>query len=131
MPQRGGLVIGDHVEIGANTTIDKGTIGPTIIGKGTKIDNLVQIAHNCKIGKNCLIAASGAIGGSSILDDNVTLAGFVAVGDHVHIGENVVVGGRAGVIKDVPANSIVSGFPAQDHRKELRFWAKLRRLVRS
>ena len=129
IPQIGTVIIEDDVEIGANSTVDRATIGTTRIGAGSKIDNLVQIAHNCQIGKRCLIAAHCAIGGSAVLDDDVTIAGFVAVSDHIHIGKGSMVGGRACVIGDIGANEMVSGFPARNHREEMKFWAKLRRMA--
>ncbi|MFH1428316.1 MAG: UDP-3-O-(3-hydroxymyristoyl)glucosamine N-acyltransferase [Candidatus Margulisiibacteriota bacterium] len=130
IPQIGSVIIEDYVEIGANSTIDRGTIGATIIGAGTKIDNLVQIAHNCKIGKNCLIAAQSAVAGSSELANGVTMGGQSGVIDHVKIEDNVIIAGRAGVTKDTPSNTIVSGFPAREHSEEMKFWAKLKRLTK-
>jgi len=118
------------VEIGANATVDRATLGATIIGAETKIDNLVQIAHNCKIGQRCLIAAGCAIGGSSQLGQDVTVGGFVAISDHVSVGDKAVIAGRSGVVKAVPSGVVVSGFPARDHQEEMKFWAKLRRLVK-
>jgi len=131
IPQLGKVIIENNVEIGANTTVDRATIGATIIGSYTKIDNQVQISHNCKIGSNCIIAASCAIAGSSIVGDNVTMGGCVAISDHVEIGNNVVIAGRSGVTKNIPSDTIVSGFPARDHKKELHFWSKLRQFVKT
>lgn len=116
----GNVEIGDDVEIGANSTIDRAKTGSTIIGSGTKIDNLVHIAHNCKIGKNCVIIALVGIAGSVTIGDNVTLAGQAGVKDHVTIGDGCVVAARAGVVGDLSAGSMVSGFPARDHRLEKR-----------
>ncbi len=120
IPQIGYVRIENNVEIGAGTTIDRGTTHATIIGEGTKIDNLVQIAHNVKIGKHCIIAASAAIAGSAVLKDHVTLAGQVGVGDHVTIEEGTIVAGRAGVTKNIKNEKIISGFPARPHDEEKR-----------
>lgn len=116
IPQVGGIIIDDDVEIGANVTIDRATIGNTTIGSGTKIDNLVQIAHNVRIGKNCIIIAQVAIGGSAEISDGVILAGQVAVRDHVKIGKGVMVGGQSGVGHDIPDGQMFSGTPAIPHR---------------
>ena len=115
--------IGEKVEIGANSTVDKAKTGATIIGSGTKIDNLVHIAHNVKIGKNCLIVALTGISGSVEIGDNVTLAGQSGVKDHVRIEDGSIVAARSGVIGNIPKGSIVSGFPARDHQKEKRIEA--------
>jgi UDP-3-O-[3-hydroxymyristoyl] glucosamine N-acyltransferase len=128
IPHAGSVVVEDDVEIGANTTVDRGTLGETRIGCGTKIDNLVQIAHNVRIGANVLIAALVGVSGSVTIGDGVVLAGQVGVGDHQTIGAGAVVFGRAGVTKDVPAKATVSGFPARSHRQELEFLAAARRL---
>ncbi|PIZ17236.1 UDP-3-O-(3-hydroxymyristoyl)glucosamine N-acyltransferase [Candidatus Desantisbacteria bacterium CG_4_10_14_0_8_um_filter_48_22] len=128
VPQIGRVVIEDDVEIGANVTVDRATLGETIIKKGTKIDNLVQIAHNVVIGENCAIVAQVGISGSVELRDNVTLAGQVGVSGHLTIGENSVVAGKSGVTKNIPPNSYVSGFPAQPHKEELKIKASLQRL---
>ncbi|MFA5928020.1 MAG: UDP-3-O-(3-hydroxymyristoyl)glucosamine N-acyltransferase [Candidatus Margulisiibacteriota bacterium] len=129
IPQIGRVVLGDNVEIGASSTVDRATMGETVIGSGTKIDDQVQIGHNTKIGKNCLIAASTAIAGSCVLENGVTTGGLVGIVDHMHIGENAIIAGRSMVTKDVPANTVVSGTPAQEHRAEMKFWARLRRMV--
>lgn len=113
IPQVGIVEIGDDVEIGANVTIDRARFGKTIIGSGTKIDNLVQIAHNVVIGKNCLIVAQVGIAGSTTLGNNVTIAGHAALTGHVTIGDGAIVAAGAGVGKSVPANAIVSGWPAR------------------
>ncbi len=128
IPQIGNVIIEDDVEIFANSCIARATMGSTIIKRGTKIDNLTHIAHNCKIGEDCAITALVAIAGSSELGNHVSIGGTVGVSDHVSIGENTVVMARSGVTKDIPANSVVSGFPAQDNRKELEQQAALRRL---
>jgi UDP-3-O-[3-hydroxymyristoyl] glucosamine N-acyltransferase len=120
IPQMGGVRIEDDVEIGANTTIDRGTLGNTVIGKGTKIDNLVQIAHNVEIGKDCIIVSQAGVSGSTVVGDHVTLAGQVGVAGHLKIGDHVMVGGQSGVTKDVPSGRIISGMPAIPHRNWLK-----------
>jgi len=127
MPQVGTVIIEDYVEIGANTTVDRGTLGPTVIGEGTKIDNLVHIAHNVRIGKNCLICGQTGISGSTIIGDNVTLGGQTGIGDHITVGDNTIVGARGGVISDLPPGSYVSGYPAGPHREKMKIEAAIRR----
>lgn len=112
----GQVSISDDVEIGANSTVDRGTLGPTVIGPRTKIDNLVQIGHNVRIGSDCLIAGQAAIGGSTVLGDRVTLAGNAALSDHIEIGDGATVGGLSGVSKNIPAREIWFGTPAMPHR---------------
>jgi len=128
VPQLGTVVIGDDVEIGANVTIDRGTIGETKIGQGTKIDNLVQIAHNVIVGENSIIIAQTGISGSTVLGKNVVLAGQAGVVGHLKIGDNVKVYAQSGVSKDVPANTCVMGSPAKLHTREKRIEASLRNL---
>jgi UDP-3-O-[3-hydroxymyristoyl] glucosamine N-acyltransferase len=130
-PQQGKLVIEDDVEIGANTTIDRGALGETRIGQGTKIDNLVQIGHNCKIGKNVVIASQVGISGSCVIEDGAILAGQVGLGDHVTIGKGVILGGQGGVYpgKTVTGEGeMFAGTPAEPVRDFLKTLAKLRRL---
>lgn len=119
-PHIGTVEIGDDVEIGANSTVDRAKTGATIIGKGTKIDNLVHIAHNVRIGANCVIVALSGVAGSVEIGEWVTLAAQTGVKDHVRIGDRCVVAARAGVIGDLPDGSVVSGFPARDHAAEKR-----------
>lgn len=128
IPQVGTVKIGNDVEIGANVTIDRGTLGETVIGEGTKIDNLVQIGHNVRIGRHCLLISQVGIAGSTMLGDYVTLAGQTGVAGHLQIGDQVIAAGKSGITKDVPAGLKISGFPAQDHRRELKQQAALRRL---
>jgi len=128
VPQLGTVVIGDDVEIGANVTIDRGTIGETEIKQGTKIDNLVQIAHNVVIGENSIIIAQTGISGSTKLGKNVILAGQAGLVGHLTIGDNVQVCAQSGVTKDVPANTCVMGTPAKIHTREKRIEASLRNL---
>lgn len=120
IPQRGGVTIGDDVEIGACSTIDRGTLNDTVIGSGTKIDNQVQIGHNVKIGRNCIICSMSGIAGSTELCDNVTISVQAGITDHVKIGSNVIIAGRSGVTNDVPDGAIISGFPARNHNDAKR-----------
>jgi UDP-3-O-[3-hydroxymyristoyl] glucosamine N-acyltransferase len=128
VPQLGRVLIQDRVEIGANSTVDRGALGDTIIGDGTKIDNLVQIGHNCKIGRHCLIAAMSGLSGSTIVEDGVLLGGGVGTSGHLTIGAGSVVHGRAAVTKDWPAGSKLAGAPAQDIRDFWRELATMRKL---
>ncbi|MFH1612320.1 MAG: UDP-3-O-(3-hydroxymyristoyl)glucosamine N-acyltransferase [bacterium] len=128
IPQIGKIIIEDNVEIGSNVSIDRATLDSTIIGKGTKIDNLVQIGHNVKIGENCIIAGMVGIAGSVKIGNNVILGGQAGISDHVEIGDNVIAGSRSGIIKNIPANTVVSGFPAREHRKVLKEKAYLNKL---
>lgn len=121
IPQLGSVEIEDDVEIGANVTIDRASLGTTRIGKGTKIDNLVQVAHNVTIGENSIIVAQVGIAGSATIGKNVVLAGQAGVRDHVIIGDNVKAGGQTGITKDVPPNSLIMGTPHQPFKE----WAKL------
>ncbi len=128
VPQLGRVLVQDRVEIGANSTVDRGALGDTIIGEGTKVDNLVQIGHNCKIGRNCLIAAMSGLSGSTIVEDGVLLGGGVGTSGHLTIGAGSVVHGRAAVTKDWPAGSKLAGAPAQDIRDFWRELATMRKL---
>ncbi len=128
IPQVGFVAIGDDVEIGANTTIDRGRFGKTRIDRGTKIDNLVQIGHNCVIGERCVICAGTGIAGSVIIGKNVTIAGQVGIAGHLTIGDGAVLGAQCGVAQDVPAGAVVLGAPAVDHRQFKRAHVALQRL---
>ena len=120
IPHIGTVRIGDNVEIGANSTIDRAKTGATVIESGTKIDNLVHIAHNVKIGMHCIIVAQSGIAGSVEIGNGVTLAAQSGIKDHVKIEDGATVAARGGVIGNIPAGSLVSGFPARDHGKEKR-----------
>jgi UDP-3-O-[3-hydroxymyristoyl] glucosamine N-acyltransferase len=128
IPQIGTVVVEDDVEIGANVTIDRARFEKTTIGKGTKIDNLVQIAHNVTTGQNCILVAQAGISGSTVLGNNVVLAGQAGVVGHITIGDNVMVGGQAGVTKSVPSNSSVWGLPAKPLARAKRVNAAMQRL---
>lgn len=128
IPQTGKVKIEDEVEIGANVTIDRATLGVTRIGKGTKIDNLAQIGHNVEIGENCIIIAQVGIGGSTKVGDDSVLAGQVGLTGHIKIGNRVVVGAQSGVTKDIPDDSVIFGYPAREIHKAKRIEAHLSRL---
>ncbi len=126
--QVGTVEIGDDVEIGANTTIDRARFGKTLIGEGTKIDNLVQIGHNCVIGKHCLIVALTGMSGSSRLGDYVTVAGQGGIAGHVSVGAKTILSGRSGVTRNLPGGQVYGGNPAQLLRDEMKMQAHVRRL---
>ena len=126
--QVGWVEISDEVEIGANTTVDRGAIGPTKIGRGTKIDNLVQIAHNVEIGENCIIVSQVGISGSTKLGNGVVLGGQVGLTGHIELGDGVQVGAQSGVSKSVPPGKTIFGYPARDLVQTMRIEASLVRL---
>ena len=128
IPHIGRCVIGDDVEIGANTTIDRGSIGDTVIGSGTRIDNLVQIGHNVRIGSLCLLMSQVGVAGSARIGNGVIIAGQAGIGGHVTIGDGARIAGQAGVFGDVPAGESWSGYPARPHREALRATAALFKL---
>lgn len=128
IPQIGGVDIGDDVEIGACSTVDRGTVGDTVVGSGTKMDDHVHVGHNSRLGKNCILVAMTGIGGSSVLEDNVVMAAKSGCRDHARVGQGAQVAALGGVVRDVPAGQMVSGFPARDHRDELKIQAATRRL---
>lgn len=127
VPHLGRVIIQDRVTIGANSTIDRAVFDDTIIGEGTKIDNLCHIAHNCIIGRGVLIAAFGGISGSTVIGDHATLGGRVGIGDHRTIGAGATLAGGAAVFQDVPPGEVWSGYPARPLRKWLREAAWLSR----
>jgi len=120
IPSIGSVIIGRNVEIGANTTIDRGTIENTIIGDNTKIDNLVMIGHNCRIGKGCMIVSQVGIAGSSVIGDRVVIAGQVGIADHINIGNDSILAAQAGVSKSFPEKSIVIGSPAVPRKEFIK-----------
>jgi UDP-3-O-[3-hydroxymyristoyl] glucosamine N-acyltransferase len=129
-PQLGKIVIEDDVEIGSNTTLDRGSLGSTVIGQGTKIDNLVQIAHNVRIGRHCIIVSQTGISGSTEVGDYVVMAGQVGVGERAHIEDRVIIGGQAGVLpgKIVRSGSVVWGTPSRPMSEFKKTIARLARL---
>lgn len=129
-PQQGGLVIEDDVEIGANSTIDRGALGETRIGAGTKIDNLVHIGHNCRLGRNVIVAAQTGISGSTVVEEGAILGGQVGIGEHALVGAGVILGGGAGVLSGKKLRGpgqVFWGRPAQPLKQYLRDLARLRR----
>ena len=128
VPQIGNVVIDDDVEIGANVTIDRGALGPTHIGAGTKVDNLVQIAHNVSTGENCLIVAQAGVAGSTKLGKSVTLAGQVGLAGHLRIGHNVTIAAQSGVMRDINDGEKWFGTPAQPDKKMKRQLLALKKL---
>jgi UDP-3-O-[3-hydroxymyristoyl] glucosamine N-acyltransferase len=127
VPQLGRVIVGDNVEIGAGTTIDRGGNGDTTIGEGTKIDNLVHIAHNVTIGRHCIIAGQCGLAGSVTLGDRVMLGGQVGIADHLMIGDGAMIGAKSGVVRNVPPGEKWFGYPALPGRGFLRAMAVLRK----
>lgn len=128
VPQRGGLRIGDEVDIGANVTIDRGSLGDTVIGDGTKIDNLVHVGHNVAIGRGAFVVAQVGIAGSTRVGDHAVLGGQAGITGHVSIGAGARIGAQSGVIGDVPDGVEYSGYPARPHRDQMRSHALFARL---
>ena len=127
----GNVVIGNAVEVGANSCIDRGKFSATILGDGCKIDNLVQIGHNSVLGKCCIIAGNSGLAGSVTLGDGVIIGGSASIKDHVTIHSGATVGGGSGVISDVEAGKTVIGYPACDSREKMKQWVALRKLGRN
>jgi UDP-3-O-[3-hydroxymyristoyl] glucosamine N-acyltransferase len=126
--QVGHVVIHDDVEIGANATIDRGALGPTVIGQGTKIDNLVHVAHNVVIGRHCLVMGQSGFAGSTCLGDYCVIASQSGIAGHLKLGNQSVVGAKSGVMRDVPDGETVLGIPAFPHRQTKRQWIGLQQL---
>lgn len=129
IPQIGNVVLGNNVEIGANTCIDRGKFSSTILGDGCKIDNLIQIGHNSNLGRFCIMAGQSGLAGSVTLGNGVLIGGSASITDHVTIGDGVIIGGGSGVIKNVPAGKTLLGYPAIESRDALKQWAILKKLV--
>jgi len=128
IPQRGGVIVERDVEIGANCTIDRGTIGDTVIGHGSKLDNLIQVGHNVKIGSYCFIVSQTGISGSTSVGDGVTIAGQVGVAGHIDIGDGAQIAAKSGVTKDVEPGTTVFWYPAREQKKARRDIVNIRRI---
>ncbi len=122
IPHIGKVLLMKGVEIGSGSTIDRGSISDTILGENTFVDNLVQIGHNVRIGKNCMIVSQVGISGSTVIGDNVVIGGQAGISGHLKIGNNVKIGGNSGVIKDIPDNKKVMGYPSMDFKKFVKNW---------
>ena len=131
IPQIGNVVIGNYVEIGANSCVDRGKFSSTIVGDGCKIDNLVQIAHNCVLGRSCIMAGHSGLAGSVTLGDGVIIGGSASIKDHTTINSGAVVGAGSGVMCDVAPGKTVLGYPATDSREMLKQWVALRNLAKT
>ncbi|GIZ08682.1 UDP-3-O-(3-hydroxymyristoyl)glucosamine N-acyltransferase [Flavobacterium sp. UMI-01] len=129
IPQIGNVIIGNNVEIGANSCVDRGKFSSTIIGDGCKIDNLVQIGHNSKLGRYCIMAGKSGLAGSVTLGNGVIIGGSASIKDHTTIGDGAVVGAGSGVTCDIPAGKTMLGYPAVEARDALKQWAILKKLV--
>ena len=128
IPQVGTVVIEDNVEIGANVTIDRASLGETRIKKGAKLDNLIQIAHNCTVGKNTVIAAQTGLSGSTQIGAGVRIGGQVGFAGHLEVGDGAAVAAQSGVSKSIPPGEMVFGYPARPHHEELRIQAARQKL---
>ncbi len=128
IPHVGRVILEADVEIGANTTIDRGSVGDTVIGAGTKIDNLVQVGHNVRMGQRCLVMAQVGISGSTRIGDSAIIAGQAGLAGHITIGAGARIAGQAGVFGDVPAGETWSGYPARPHRESMRVQAAAHKL---
>ena len=131
IPQIGNVIIGNHVEIGANSCVDRGKFSSTIVGDGCKIDNLVQIGHNSKLGRCCIMAGNSGLAGSVTLGNGVIIGGSASIKDHVTIGDGAIVGAGSGVAADIPAGKTMLGYPAVEARDALKQWAILKRLAKN
>ncbi len=131
IPQIGNVIIGNAVEIGANSCVDRGKFSSTIVGDGCKIDNLVQIAHNCVMGRYCIMAGHSGLAGSVTLGDGVIIGGSASIKDHTTIGDGAIVGAGSGVMGNIEAGKTVLGYPAQDSRDMLKQWVVMKKLARS
>ncbi|ODT07429.1 MAG: UDP-3-O-(3-hydroxymyristoyl)glucosamine N-acyltransferase [Mesorhizobium sp. SCN 65-20] len=131
VPQIGRVVIQDNVEIGANSTVDRGAMSDTVIGENTKIDNLVQIAHNVRIGRNCVIAGLTGISGSCVIGDNVMMGGGVGLADHLTVGDGAKLAARSGFMHNVPAGEVWGGYPAKPMKEAMREFAVLKKLAKA
>jgi len=129
IPQLGRVIVEDDVEVGANTTIDRGSTRDTIIGAGSRLDNLVQIGHNVRLGRCCVIVAQVGIAGSTTLDDFVQVGGQAGMAEHLRIGQGAQIGAQAGVMSDVRAGAVLLGSPAQPRTEFFRQVATLKRMV--
>ena len=130
IPQIGNVIIGNNVEIGANSCVDRGKFSSTVLGDGCKIDNLVQIGHNCKLGRFCIMSGNSGLAGSVTLGDGVIIGGSASIKDHTTIGDGAIVGAGSGVTGDIPPGKVMLGYPAVEARDALKQWAILKRLVR-
>ena len=130
IPQIGNVIIGNAVEIGANSCVDRAKFSSTIIGDGCKIDNLVQIAHNCVLGRSCIMAGASGLAGSVTLGDGVIIGGSASIKDHTTIHSGAIIGAGSGVVGDVPAGKTYLGYPAAEARETLKQWVALRQLVK-
>ena len=128
IPHIGTVEIGSGVEIGAGSCVDRGKFGPTIIGDGTKLDNLVQIAHNCRVGRCVIICGNSGLAGSAVIGDGALIGGAVGIIDNIHIGAGAKIGAKSGVMCDVPAGQTWTGLPAAPHMDQMRTWSAAKRL---
>jgi UDP-3-O-[3-hydroxymyristoyl] glucosamine N-acyltransferase len=130
IPHVGRCIVGEDVEIGANSTLDRGSVDDTVVGPGTKIDNLVHIGHNCRVGARCLIMAQVGLAGSTHVEDDVILAGQVGLAGHLTVGQGARIGAQSGVMHDVPPGASWFGYPARSRREAMRGMAALPRLAK-
>lgn len=129
IPQIGNVIIGNNVEIGANSTVDRGKFSSTVLGDGCKIDNLVQIGHNSKLGRFCIMAGNSGLAGSVTLGNGVIIGGSASIKDHLTLGDGVIIGAGSGVAADVPAGKTMIGYPAVEARTALKQWVILKRMA--